>query len=188
RPVTVKRGYASMGSPSSLGEESPDTLEKDVARTVRFNGVAEFTRRRVALRPDLVMDRNRLQWGRRVHSAKREASNLSQESTLKLQWGRRVHSAKRPYRNGDCKLRAGFNGVAEFTRRRARPRRISFPGYRLASMGSPSSLGEEHSSARFLVRLGFASMVSPSSLGEAWHKACIKAASLARHSMGSPSP
>src|SRR5690606_24010840 len=62
-----------------------------------------------------------LQWGRRVHSAKSApADGWIATVSPGLQWGRRVHSAKRwegrPHTNG---RRPGFNGVAEFTRRRA---------------------------------------------------------------------
>src|SRR5690606_6826234 len=60
-----------------------------------------------------------LQWGRRVHSAKSVAGAAAQYTAAQLQWGRRVHSAKSP---------------AELDSIRARL---------AASMGSPSSLGEE---------------------------------------------
>src|SRR5690606_8645525 len=40
---------ASMGSPSSLGEEAKRARNERVRR-VRFNGVAEFTRRRAGIR------------------------------------------------------------------------------------------------------------------------------------------
>src|SRR5690606_23812589 len=108
-----------------------------------------------------------LQWGRRVHSAKSLGVGERRERERVLQWGRRVHSAKSGGRAsdgygytiasmgspsslgeekrtlGDFERRTiGFNGVAEFTRRRARIRREHEHDTR-ASMGSPSSLGEE---------------------------------------------
>src|SRR5690606_28519396 len=61
-------GLASMGSPSSLGEELRDGTTVYLDHT--------------------------LQWGRRVHSAKRAQAEAKRVSLAQLQWGRRVHSAK----------------------------------------------------------------------------------------------
>src|SRR5690606_25283867 len=83
-----------------------------------FNGVAEFTRRR----------------GRLIISGSRPV--------VPLQWGRRVHSAKRTGR-----------ALAEL-------------GCCTASMGSPSSLGEERGEIKVCIQNLTASMGSPSSLGE----------------------
>src|SRR5690606_8654482 len=70
-------------------------------------------------------------------------NNLYKGYAIKpLQWGRRVHSAKRAEVICEDLLR------------------------RLASMGSPSSLGEESRPARQVPRAERASMGSPSSLGE----------------------
>src|SRR5690606_4381280 len=64
-------------------------------RRARFNGVAEFTRRRARFFPGYARQFEPLQWGRRVHSAKRERGERREE-------------------RGE----GSFNGVAEFTRRR----------------------------------------------------------------------
>src|SRR5690606_27423670 len=84
------------GSPSSLGEEAP-LRRRGGSRLVCFNGVAEFTRRRDPLESREVRSALPLQWGRRVHSAKRSESTRTTATD-----------------------RSSFNGVAEFTRRRAR--------------------------------------------------------------------
>src|SRR5690606_35452806 len=64
-----------------------------------------------------------LQWGRRVHSAKRKLLDNRGLQSFALQWGRRVHSAKSVI---------SVHLVLE---------------YEIASMGSPSSHGEERSEA-----------------------------------------
>src|SRR5690606_8215579 len=75
----------------------------------RFNGVAEFTRRRAT-----------------------SPTSTPAHATM-LQWGRRVHSAKSPRAQSvDSRVRSGFNGVAEFTRRRASARgAVAWPRGRL---------------------------------------------------------
>src|SRR5690606_36007562 len=110
---------ASMGSPSSLGEETARRYRR-ISEPKCFNGVAEFTRRRG--RP-LMSDRYSaawLHWGGRVHSAKSGPWGRLRHLYRGLQWGRRVHSAKSCH---PSKLVPGESGEA--------------------SMGSPSSLGEE---------------------------------------------
>src|SRR5690606_25218140 len=109
---------ASMGSPSSLGEECA-ALGPSVASRAGFNGVAEFTRRRANSIQLRIMETKLLQWGRRVHSAKSAAGFLGMRPAERLQWGRRVHSAKSPLASGPRVVDDCFNGVAEFTRRRA---------------------------------------------------------------------
>src|SRR5690606_18329688 len=105
------------GSPSSLGEESrtrkcPSSLyglqwgrrvhsakstrhgSRHTNAASRFNGVAEFTRRRAVGIERVDADCVRLQWGRRVHSAKSVSVRARKSEKSMLQWGRRVHSAK----------------------------------------------------------------------------------------------
>src|SRR5690606_9116988 len=88
---------ASMGSPSSLGEESG-------GRTGRPGGPLA------------------LQWGRRVHSAK--SSRIGEHSTARLHaasMGSPSSLGEEGFgREQSSSRRLCFNGVAEFTRRRAR--------------------------------------------------------------------
>src|SRR5690606_19041903 len=109
---------ASMGSPSSLGEEPLPSTARYVPRSTASMG---------------------------------SPSSLGEELWITswdlgfdgLQWGRRVHSAKRRSAHHVSAVLGGFNGVAEFTRRRgARNQQRNRQGCE-ASMGSPSSLGEE---------------------------------------------
>src|SRR5690606_8015487 len=132
---------ASMGSPSSLGEER----RRDRTRANASDASMGSPRSLGEEKDDRSCDGSR--------------SGL-------LQRGRRDHSAKRTPRTSRSLPSARFNGVAEFTRRRAQTWR---PCQRktTASMGSPSSLGEEHEVLGD--RQGdrrTASMGSPSSLGE----------------------
>src|SRR5690606_33258368 len=107
----------------------------------RFNGVAEFTRRRA----------------RSAGSLRTPSRRFNGVAEFTRRRGGRARRARPP--------RPCFNGVAEFTRRRDRntPHRNTGSA---ASMGSPSSLGEEAAArAQGNERID-ASMGSPSSLGE----------------------
>src|SRR5690606_6153673 len=106
-----------MGSTQA---RSPTKCGRCIFQATGFNGVAEFTRRRGGEAPHPERFRSTLQWGRRVHSAKSWIPDDAPGSWYSLlQWVRRVLSAKR-HATKSWQLAAG-----------------------LASMGSPSSLGEE---------------------------------------------
>src|SRR5690606_5130548 len=86
-----------------------------------------------------------LQWGRRVHSAKRKgASETRRPPKELLQWGRRVHSAKRREKlvlNSNCRW-ASMGSPSSLGEEKRRHETVGLAQF-LASMGSPSSLGEE---------------------------------------------
>src|SRR5690606_23110200 len=108
-----------------------------------FNGVAEFTRRRVEKVRAALRQHVWLQWGRRVHSAKSEAGGAHRLRVTVASMGS-PSSLGEEGLLGDGFLRWAdrFNGVAEFTRRRAAAAYCSPDHPGVASMGSPSSLGE----------------------------------------------
>src|SRR5690606_36730843 len=118
--VQVDREPASMGSPSSLGEEETREMTS-----------------RCSAGPSL-------QWGRRVHSAKSRTTTtcpieLAVSFNGVAEFTRRRARGRLPPGKVETPR---FNGVAEFTRRRAATTYEEYDDC-LASMGSPSSLGEE---------------------------------------------
>src|SRR5690606_7440585 len=112
-PLIACRVGGQQGSGGVVGQVVTARLRPGRLVPVRFNGVAECTRRRVPCPEDLDIDERasmgspsslgeelqsrrdghrggELQWGRRVHSAKSDSKKRMSRSAWQLQWGRRV--------------------------------------------------------------------------------------------------
>src|SRR5690606_21042964 len=118
---------ASMGSPSSLGEEGSSLREHVPGRLASMGSPSSLGEERAASTRRRAV--SRLQWGRRVHSAKRSSCDCPSSTTPDASMGS-------PSSLGE--------------ERNAPPRSAPWPA---ASMGSPSSLGEERD-ARYTKRRG----------------------------------
>ncbi len=141
--ISVSDILASMGPPIFIGG-NPGSSWLTAWKLISFNGAADFHRRKspeiihgilrrghASMGPPIFIGGNvisgtagvgaavLLQWGRRFSSAEITASPKSFSQLTSLQWGRRFSSAEIQAILDNSQCMSGFNGAADFHRRKS---------------------------------------------------------------------